>query len=130
MKAKTKFASILMAACILVFLGLPAFARPANLPQDQGTAQTESAQKGEKQKVERSSGKEIGRGGEDIGKGAGNGTESLGKGTAGAALAISLPCIPAAPPTISARAQEALPRTSESVPEKARRRSAKEVARE
>jgi hypothetical protein len=85
MKAKTKFASILMAACILVFLGLPTFARPANLPQDQGTAQTESAQKGEKQKVERSSGKEIGRGGDDIGKGAGNGTESLGKGTAGAA---------------------------------------------
>jgi hypothetical protein len=129
MKAKTKFASILMAACILVFLGLPAFARPANLPQDQGTAQTESAQKGEKQKVERSSGKEIGRGGEDIGKGAGNGTESLGKGTAGP-LAISLPCIPATPPTISAKAQEALPRTSESVPEKAQPRSAKEVARE
>jgi hypothetical protein len=61
MKAKTKFASILMAACILVFLSLPALARPGNPSQDQGTAQTESVQKGEKQKVERSSGKEIGK---------------------------------------------------------------------
>jgi hypothetical protein len=40
------------------------------------------AQKGEKQKAEPSSGKEIGKGGEDIGKGAGKGAESLGKGTA------------------------------------------------
>ena len=85
MKAETKIASIFIAACILVFLSLPVFARPANPPQDQGTAQTESVQKGEKQKVEGSSGKEIGKGGEDIGKGAGNGTESLGKGSAGAA---------------------------------------------
>ena len=85
MKAKTNFTSIFWAACILVFLSLPAFARPANPPQDQGTAQTESVQQGEKQKVEPSSGKEIGKGGEDIGKGAGKGAESLGKGTAGAA---------------------------------------------
>jgi|SRR5579864_4730856 hypothetical protein len=86
MKADTNFASIFLAACILVFLSLlPAFARPANPPQDQGTAQTESVQKGENQKVERSSGKEIGKGGEDVGKGAGKGAESLGKGTAGGA---------------------------------------------
>ena len=129
MKAETKFASIFMAACILVFLSLPALARPGNPPQDQGTAQTESVQKGEKQKVERSSGKEIGKGGEDIGNGAGNGTESLGKETAGAAGNLGT-LHPATPPTISAKAQEALPRTSESAPEKARPRSAKEVARE
>jgi hypothetical protein len=85
MKADTNCASIFLAACILVFLSLPAFARPANPPQDQGTAQTESVQKGENQKVERSSGKEIGKGGEDVGKGAGKGAESLGKGTAGGA---------------------------------------------
>jgi hypothetical protein len=85
MKIKTKFASIFVTACILVFLSLPAFARPANPPQDQGTAQTQSVQKDKKQKVERSSGKEIGKGGEDIGKGAGRGAESLGKGAGGAA---------------------------------------------
>lgn len=85
MKIKAKFASIFVAACILVFLSLPAFARPANPPQDQGTAQTQSVQKGKKQKAKRSSGKEIGKGGEDVGKGAGKGAESLGKGTAGAA---------------------------------------------
>jgi hypothetical protein len=129
MKAKTKFASILMAACILVFLGLPAFARPANLPQDQGTAQTESAQKGEKQKVERSSGKEIGRAVMTLAKAQATAQRVWVRELPGP-LAISLPCIPAAPPTISARAQEALPRTSESVPEKAQPRSAKEVARE
>jgi hypothetical protein len=83
MKIKAKFASIFVAACISAFLSLPAFARPANPPQDQGTAQTES--EGKKQKVERSPGKEIGKGGEDVGKGAGKGAESLGKGTAGAA---------------------------------------------
>src|SRR5579863_3984901 len=85
MKADTNCASIFLAACILVFLSLPAFARPANPPQDQGTAQTESVQKGENQKVERSSGKEVGKGGEDVGKGAGKGAESLGRGTAGGA---------------------------------------------
>lgn len=81
MKTRPKFTSILRAACILIFLSLPAFAQPSHLPQDQGTSQT----KGEKQKVEPSSGKEIGKGGEDVGKGAGKGAESLGKGTAGAA---------------------------------------------
>jgi hypothetical protein len=85
MKIKPKCALIFVAACILVFLSLPAFARPANPPQDQGTAQTQSVQKGENQKVERGPGKEIGKGGEDVGKGAGKGAESLGKGTAGAA---------------------------------------------
>jgi hypothetical protein len=87
MRTKAKFASILVAACslIFVFLSLPTFARPAYPPQDEGTAQTQSAEKGRKQKVERGSGKEIGKGGEDIGKGAGKGGESLGKGTAGAA---------------------------------------------
>jgi hypothetical protein len=85
MKPRAKFASIFAAAFIVVFLTLPALARPANPPQDQGTAQTQSVQKGKKQKVEPSSGKEIGKGGEDVGKGAGKGAESLGKGTAGAA---------------------------------------------
>jgi hypothetical protein len=85
MKIKAKFASIFVAACILFFLSLAAFARSANPPQDQGTAETQSAHKGKKQNVERNSGREIGKGGEDIGKGAGKGSESLGKDTAGAA---------------------------------------------
>jgi hypothetical protein len=85
MKIKAKFASIFVAECSLVFLSLSAFARPANRPQDQGSAQTQSVQKGKKQNAERSSGKEIGKGGEDMGKGAGKGAESLGKGAAGAA---------------------------------------------
>jgi hypothetical protein len=51
MKVETKFASIFMTACTLVFLSLPAFARAASPPQDQGTAQTQSVQKGENQKV-------------------------------------------------------------------------------
>src|SRR6266852_2413621 len=87
MKTRAKFASISVAACILVFvfLSLPAFARPAYSPKDQGTAETQSVQKGKKQKDGRGSGKEIGKGGEDVGKGAGKGAESLGKGTAGAA---------------------------------------------
>jgi len=79
MKIRPKFTSIFAAACVLFFLSLPAFAHP---PQDQQTPQTQSVQKGEKQKVEPGSGKEIGKGGEDIGKGAGKGAESLGKGTA------------------------------------------------
>src|ERR1700682_1906873 len=83
MKIKAKFASIFVSACIVVFLSPPAFARPVNPPQDQGAAPTQS--KGKEQKVERSPGKEIGKGGEDVGKGAGKGAESLGKGTAGAA---------------------------------------------
>jgi hypothetical protein len=85
MKIRAKCASIFVAAGVFVYLSLPALARPANPPQDQGTAQTQSVQKGKKQKVEPSSGKEIGKGGEDIGKGTGKGAESLGKGTAGAA---------------------------------------------
>jgi hypothetical protein len=36
LKIEAKFASIFVAACILVFLSQPAFARAANPPQDQG----------------------------------------------------------------------------------------------
>src|SRR6202795_3996501 len=72
-----------VAACTLLFLSLPALARPANSPQDQGTTQTQSVPQGENQKP--GPGKEVGKGGEDVGKGAGKGGESLGKGTAGAA---------------------------------------------
>jgi len=85
MKSETTFIAIFVAVCILVFLSLPPVARPANPPQNQGTAQTQSAGEDKNQKVEPGSGKEIGKGGEDIGKGAGKGAESLGKGTAGAA---------------------------------------------
>jgi hypothetical protein len=84
MKIKAKFAT-LMAACILLFLSLPALARPGNSPQDQGTTQTQSVQKGEHQKLQPGPGKDVAKGGEDIGKGAGKGAESLGKGTSGAA---------------------------------------------
>ena len=85
MKIRAKFIWIIAASWVFVSLSLPGFARPSGPPQDQQTSQTQSVQKGEKQKVEPSSGKEIGKGGEDIGKGAGKGAESLGKGTAGAA---------------------------------------------
>ena len=90
MKAKPQCASIFVAACVSVFLSLPALARPANPLQDQGTAQTRSEshhnkQQGKKQKSGTSPGKDVGNGGEDIGKGTGKGAESLGKGTAGAA---------------------------------------------
>jgi hypothetical protein len=84
MKIKAKFATF-VAACALLFLSLPALARPANSPQDQGTSQTQSAQKGGNHKAQPGPGKEVAKGGEDIGKGAGKGAESLGKGTAGAA---------------------------------------------
>ena len=84
MKVKAKFA-MLVASCTLLFLSLPVLARPANSPQDQGTTQTQSVQKGKNQKPQPCPGKEVGKGGEDIGKGAGKGAESLGKGTAGAA---------------------------------------------
>jgi hypothetical protein len=80
MKIKAEFA-MFVALCILLFLSLPVFARPANSPQDQGTTQTQSVPKGENQKAQPG----VGKGGEDIGKGAGKGAESLGKGTAGAA---------------------------------------------
>src|SRR6202795_1692812 len=83
MKIRPKFISIFAAPCLLVFLSLPASSRP--LPQHQQPPQTQSAPKGATQNAEPSSGKEVGKGGEDIGKGAGKGAESLGKGTAGAA---------------------------------------------
>ena len=83
MKIRAKFNSIFAAMCTLIFLSLPAFSRLS--PQDQPTSQTQSAQKGANQNAEPSSGKEIGKGGEDVGKGAGKGAESLGKGTAGGA---------------------------------------------
>src|SRR6202035_1191121 len=82
MKSETQFIAIFVAVCLLLFLSLPPVARPANPPQNQGTAQTQSAGEDKNQKVEPGSGKEIGKGGEDIGKGAGKGAESLGKGTA------------------------------------------------
>lgn len=82
MKIKAKFASIFVVVCTVFFLSLPAFARPANPPQDQGAAQTQSKDK--EQKAGGSPAKEIGKGGEDVGKGAGKGAASLGKGTAGA----------------------------------------------
>jgi hypothetical protein len=90
MKAKPQFASILVVACVSVFLSLPAFARLANPPQDQGTAQTQSGphdtkQQDKKQKAGTGPGKDVGKGGEDVGKGAAKGAGSLGKGTAGAA---------------------------------------------
>jgi hypothetical protein len=90
MKAKTQFASIFISACVSVFLSLPAFARPANPPQDHGTTQTQSGpqdtkQQNKKQKAGTGPGKDVGKGGEDVGKGAAEGAGSLGKGTAGAA---------------------------------------------
>jgi hypothetical protein len=85
MEIKAKFASVSVMAGMVVFLSMPAFARPASRPQDQGTAETQSVKKDKKQKAERGPGKEIGKGGEDVGKGAGKGAESLGKGAAGAA---------------------------------------------
>jgi hypothetical protein len=84
-KLKAKFAMFVAECTLLFFLSLPALARPANSPQDQGSTQTQSVPKGENHKVQPGPGKEVGKGGEDIGKGAGKGAESLGKGTAGAA---------------------------------------------
>lgn len=88
---KAILTSIIFAACVLVLSPL-SFAWPISEPQDQtaGTqeqnaGQPESVLKSKKQKRERSPGREVGKGGEDIGKGAGKGAESLGKGTAGAA---------------------------------------------
>ena len=82
MKIRTKFTAIFVVACMSVFLSLSGSARPSASPQEQHTSQTRSVQKREKQKVEASSGKEMGKGGGDIGKGAGKGAESLGKGAA------------------------------------------------
>lgn len=88
---KAILTSISLAACVFILSSF-SFAWPKGAPQDQATGaadqstgQTQSIQKTRKQKRERSPGKEIGKGGEDIGKGAGKGAESLGKGTAGAA---------------------------------------------
>lgn len=83
---KAKLVSISLAAGLL-FLASNSVATPQPQEQssDQQTGQTEPAGKLKRQKPERSPGKEIGKGGEDIGKGAGKGAESLGKGTAGAA---------------------------------------------
>jgi hypothetical protein len=89
MKAKSQFASIFVAACVSVFLSLPAFARPADSPQDQKTGQAQSVPQGKAQqdigKGGTGPGKDVGKGGEDIGKGTGKGAGNLGKGTAGAA---------------------------------------------
>jgi hypothetical protein len=38
MKIRTNFTSIFAAACMLVFLSLPAFSRPSQPPQDQQTS--------------------------------------------------------------------------------------------
>ena len=85
MTVKTKFDTVSLAGCALLFLSLPAFGRASNPPQDQGTAQTQSARKDKNHKAATSPGKEVGKGGEDVGKGAAKGAGSLGKGTAGAA---------------------------------------------
>ena len=89
MKAKPQFASIFVAACLSVFLSLPAFARPANPTQDQATAQTQSEAQDktqhDKHKAGTGPGKDVAKGGEDVGKGTAKGAGSLGKGTAGAA---------------------------------------------
>lgn len=86
MKATFRLASIFVAAYVSVFLSLPAFARPANPSQDQGTAQTQSGSldktQQDKQKAGTGPGKDVGKGGEDVGKGAAKGAGSLGKGTA------------------------------------------------
>jgi len=91
---KATLTSIILAACVFVFgssssARIPSvFQDPAAGPQDQNAGQAQSVEKGKKQKPQRSPGKEIGKGGEDIGKGAGKGAESLGKGTAGAAANV------------------------------------------
>jgi hypothetical protein len=89
LKANPPFPSIFMAACVSIFLSLPAFARPANPPQDPGATQTQSGPQDKKQDKKKKAGagpgKDVGKGGEDVGKGAGKGAGSLGKGTAGAA---------------------------------------------
>lgn len=89
MKAKPQFTSILLAACVFVFMSLTAFARPASPPQDQGSAQTrpgpQDRKQQDRQKAGTSPGKDVDKGGEDIGRGAAKGAGSLGRGTAGAA---------------------------------------------
>jgi hypothetical protein len=89
MKSNPKFVWTFLAACVSIFLSLPAFARPANPRQDQGTPGTQSgsssASQDKKQEAGTSPSKEVGKGGADIGKGAAKGAKSLSKGTAGAA---------------------------------------------
>jgi hypothetical protein len=84
MTAKLQFASIPVAACVSILLGLPAAARPANRQQDQGAAQAQSAPHDKKHKAATTPGHDVGKGGEDIGKGTAKGAGSLAKGTAGA----------------------------------------------
>src|SRR5258708_16295314 len=101
MKIKAKLASLFVTAGVVVLFSLAALARPASRPQEQGTTETKTVQKDKKQKAERSPGKEIGKGGEDVGKGAGKGAESLGKGAGGGRGNLSTlhPGAPGAPPT-------------------------------
>jgi len=85
MKVKAKFDSIFVVVYALLSLSLPAFARAANPHQDQGTAQTQSAQKDQKEKAATSPAREVGKGGGGVGEGAAKGAGSLGKGSARAA---------------------------------------------
>ena len=82
MKTKAKF-SMFVAACALLFSSLPVLAGPANSPQTEGTTQTQSVQKGEKQKGQPGPGKDVGvgtgKGAAKIGKGSGKGIGKLGK---------------------------------------------------
>lgn len=89
---KTKLILIFAMAGTVVLSSF-SFARPARAAQDRpAVAQDQAAEPTgshvKKSKTERSPGKEVGKGGEDIGKGAGKGAESLGKGTAGAAVDV------------------------------------------
>jgi hypothetical protein len=89
MKAKPQFTLIFVTSCVFIVLSLPAFARTANPPQDQGSAQTlsgpQDGKQQDKQKAGTSPGKDLGKGGEEVGRGAAKGAGSLGRGTAGAA---------------------------------------------
>jgi hypothetical protein len=88
-KLRLSLASTCLSACALL-LALSSFARPGIAQDDvSGQGATQSVQKTRKHKPQRSPGKEIGKGSEDIGKGAGKGAESLGKGTAGAAANLA-----------------------------------------
>ena len=87
MKIKAKF-SMFVAACALLFSSLPVLAGPANSPQTEGTTQTQSVQKGEKQKGQPGPGKDVGKGGEDVGKGAAGAGKDVGVGTGKGAAKI------------------------------------------
>src|ERR1700751_5907350 len=107
MKAKPQFASIFVAACISVFLSLPAFARPANPSQDQETAQTRSGAQDktqhDKHKDGTGPGKEVAKGVRKLAK-----AQPRGRGVWARALperpGISLLCTLARPALISAKA--------------------------